>query len=387
MRAPKILLVCAIDSSAWLLLRGLMQAMLARGWEVHVACSDGPNLARLEALGVRTHGVAIARNLDPRAHLRSILALVPLMRRERFDLVHVHTPIAAMVGRVAARLAGVPRVVYTAHGFYFHERMPARKRWAHVWLERLLGRLTDLLFTVSGEDARTAVAEGIMPAGRVQFVANGVDIPRFRDVAPADVARWRARLGIPDAWPVIGFVGRLVEEKGIRELLEAFGQLLATRPDLALVIVGSTLAGDRDDFGQELARRLEDPVLKARVFFTGFTEEIAPLMALMDVFVLPSYREGMPLSILEAMAAGRAVVATDIRGCREEVVDGETGYLVPVGDAGRLAGRLEALLADGELRRRMGEAGLARVERSFDERAINQAITDRLAILLQRPTR
>jgi glycosyltransferase involved in cell wall biosynthesis len=381
LRAPKILLVCAIDSSAWLLLRGLMQAMLARGWEVHVACSDGPNLARLEALGVRTHAVAIARNLDPRAHLRSVLALVPLMRRERFDLVHVHTPIAAMVGRVAARLAGVPVVVYTAHGFYFHERMPAGKRRAHVWLERLLGKLTDFLFTVSGEDAQTAVAEGIMPAERVQFVANGIDIPRFRDVPAADLARWRAQLGLDDQL-VIGFVGRLVEEKGIRELVLAFRQLLETRRDLALVLVGSTLAGDRDDFGQELAAMLEDPLLRAHVHFTGFTEDIAPLMKLMDVFVLPSYREGMPLSILEAMAAGRAVVATDIRGCREEVVEGETGFLVPVGDAETLAARLETLAADPALRERMGQAGLQRVAAHFEEHAVNAAICDRLATLL-----
>jgi glycosyltransferase involved in cell wall biosynthesis len=384
---PKILQVCAIDSSAWLLLRAQLVAMQAQGWEVHLACSDGPALPRLAALGIHPHAVPIARNTNVAQHAVSIARLHALMKRERFDLVHVHTPVAAMLGRVASRLAGVPHVVYTAHGFYFHDEMPAGRRRRHVMLERVLGHLTDRLLTQSAEDAVTAVQTGIMPAERVEAIGNGVPVADFLAPPEPRVAAWRQQLGLDETAVVIGTVGRLVEEKGFREFFLAAKALAARLPEVAFVVVGGSFAGDRDGFGEEIARMLEHPPLRGRVHFTGYTEEIPALMHLLDVFTLPSYREGMPRSILEAMAAGRPVVATDIRGCREEVVEGETGFLVPTRDATALANRLERLVLDPALRVRMGSASRARAVAMFDEAMVCERVVAALAGVLQVPVR
>ena len=150
------------------------------------------------------------------------------------------------------------------------------------------------------------------------------------------------------------------------------------------MVVGGAFPGDRDGFQAELARLVAQPPLKGRVHFTGYTEDIPPLMHLMDVFALPSYREGMPRSILEAMAAGRPVVATDIRGCREEVVEGETGFLVPTRDVAELANRLERLVVDPGLRARLGAAGQARAAAEFDEALVCERVVAALAAELAR---
>jgi len=178
----------------------------------------------------------------------------------------------------------------------------------------------------------------------------------------------RARLGFTPKNRVIGFVGRLVREKGVVELFEAMARVATQFPEARLLVVGDTLKSDRDT--QTIARlnriitseRLDDVVR-----FTGFRDDIPDLLAIMDVFVLPSHREGMPRTILEAMAAGKPVVATNIRGCREEVVDEVTGLLVPVCDPEALAEAILRLLRDEELARRIGEAGRKRVQEEFDE--------------------
>ncbi|MEB3329557.1 MAG: glycosyltransferase family 4 protein [Candidatus Sericytochromatia bacterium] len=374
----KLLVICALDLTAWAFLRPQLQAMRARGWEVHLACSPGPRLPALAAAGIRCHPIPISRRLLDAGHVLTLARLWRLMRAERFDLVHVHTPIAAALGRVAARLAGVPRVAYTAHGFYFHDEMAPGPRRLHIALERALGRLTDAMIAVSGEDAATAVQLGILPAARVTHVPNGIDPGRFGQAPGAELAAWRARLGLPPDALVVGTMGRLVREKGFGELFEAIARLAPHHPRLHLLVVGDALASDRDPFKEALLARVDAPPLAGRVHLTGFTDAVPTVLALMDVFALPSYREGLPVSILEAMATGLPVVATDIRGCREEVVAGETGLLVPTRDAARLAEALEQLLGDPDLRARMGAAGRARVAALFDER---QACDQVVAVL------
>ncbi|GAG17971.1 unnamed protein product, partial [marine sediment metagenome] len=181
----------------------------------------------------------------------------------------------------------------------------------------------------------------------------------------------RTELGLSLDDKVVGFIGRLVQEKGVEELLKAMGQVIKEIPDAKLLVVGDTLASDRDlrttERLQELIQRNN---LEGVIKFTGFREDIPELLAIMDLFALPSHREGMPRSILEAMAAGKPVIATDIRGCREEVVDGETGYLVPVNDPGKLAEAIIKILSDKMLAKRMSEAGRQRAVEFFDERKV-----------------
>jgi glycosyltransferase involved in cell wall biosynthesis len=376
--------VCAVDTTAWLLLGNQLRAMRERGWDVTVACTDGPLLQRLASEGILTYPVHISRAIAPLTNLLAVLRLYRLLRTRRFDIVHVHTPVASLVGRLAARLAGVPLILYTAHGFYFHEHMNPRARSFHIHLERIFGRFTDFLFTQSSEDAAMAIVEGIMPAAKVEAIGNGVVISDFANVPGSAVESWRERLDLPRQSTVIGTVGRLVEEKGYREFFQAASQVAASQPSATFLIVGDVAEGDRDPFSATIVGILaSDTNLQGRVRFTGFTEDVPPLMQLMDIFVLASYREGMPRSIIEAMASGKPVVASDIRGCREEVVDGVTGFLVPVRDAPALASRIEALVKDPKLRSEQGLAGRLRAERLFDEAGVIERLLGRIDKLLE----
>ena len=340
-------------------------------------------MSRLQRDGFAVYPIRIARSRNVARHLAAVINLYRLIRKARFDIVHVHTPVASIIGRVAARMAGVPLVIYTAHGFYFHDNMSPRSRASHVALERQLGRITDFLFTQSSEDARTAAREHIMHESQIQAIGNGVVLEDFVSASSAAVAGWRERLGITEAMTVVGTVGRLVEEKGFREFFQAAARIAPLHPDVVFLVVGDVVQGDRGSFKAEMARFITgNPQLRDRVRFSGFTEEIPVLMQLIDIFVLASYREGMPRSIIEAMAAGKPVVASNIRGCREEVVDRETGYLVPVRDARALADRILALVADSELRAALGAAGRRRAEALFDEDEVTARVIATIEELL-----
>jgi glycosyltransferase involved in cell wall biosynthesis len=371
----KVLQLAAVDVTVKFLLLPLIDCLIKEDYEVHIACSPGQHLRELEDRGCSVHSIPIARRISPFSNLTSLWRLFRLIRRERFDIVHVHTPVAAVLGRVAAKLARVPVIIHTAHGFYFHELMAPWKRRLIIWVEKLLGRCcTDMLFTVSCEDKDTAVKEKIVDQERVICINSiGVDIQRFTpsNVVIEKTRLLRRELGLQDDDKVIGFIGRLVREKGVEELFEAMGQVIREIPEAKLLVVGDTLASDRDrrttERLQELIKRnnLED-VIK----FTGFREDIPELLTIMDLFVLPSHREGMPRSILEAMAAGKPVVATNIRGCREEVVHGETGYLVRVNDPCKLANAIIEIMSDKILAEQMGKAGRQRAVEFFDEAQI-----------------
>jgi glycosyltransferase involved in cell wall biosynthesis len=286
------------------------------------------------------------------------------LRAEKFDMVHVLTPVAALAGRLAAWRAGVPHIVYTAHGFYFHEHMPWPKRAAHIGLEWLAGRTTDLLLTQAQEDAATARRLGLA-RGPIHAIGNGSYPARFRPALPHETMRAdiRAALGTPPDRPVILMVGRLVAEKGYPELVEAMREV-----DAELWIVGERLASDHaGGIAAALGAAEREPLLKSRIRLLGYRADVPDLMRAADIFTLPSHREGMPRSIIEAMLSGLPVVATDIRGSREEIVHGQTGLLVPVRDQRALAAALARLAGDAALRARLGADGLARARDLYDE--------------------
>ncbi|MBM3484375.1 MAG: glycosyltransferase family 4 protein [Alphaproteobacteria bacterium] len=356
----KICQLCAVDFTLYHFLLPLMEAERAAGHEVIGACAHGPWLKEVEARGFRTMALPFERSFNLIRHRAAYRALVERLHTEKFDLVHVHTPIAALIGRLAARRARVPRIVYTAHGFYFHEHMAAPKRLAFLGLEWLGGRATDVLFTQAEEDAATARRFGLCKGGVIEAIGNGVDAARFRPAADDGAARRKLResIGTPEHTIVVLMIGRLVAEKGYPELFEAMHGLNAE-----LWVAGERLPSDH-------ARAIAPPSDLSNVKLLGHRRDVPELLRAADVFVLPSHREGMPRSIIEAMMTGIPVVATDIRGSREEVVHEETGLLVPVRDARALHAALGRLIEAPELRQRFGVAGRARALRLFDERLV-----------------
>ena len=368
--APRVLMLATVDVTIAKLLMPLLEALRAAGYHVEAASADGPDARWVRTQGIPVHVIPFTRRVLAASHLSALLALRRLMHTRRYDVVHVHTPVAQVLGRMAARWSHVPVVIYTSHGYQFHESRRRPARWAILTLERWLGRwATDFIFTQSQEDAATTVSAGIVPSDRVQWIGNGVDISRF---APASRSgALRADLGLDPQDRAIGFVGRIVREKGILDLAQAMISVRSRIPRAKLIIVGDTLASDADPLAKT---RLQEIIarggLARDVIFAGYRQDIPHILAHLDLFVLPSWREGMPRTVLEAMACGLPVVATDIRGCREEVAAGETGVLVPPHDPAALAEAIVQVLRDPDRARAMGTKGRARAVDLFDERLV-----------------
>lgn len=373
----KVCQLCAVDFTLKHFLLPLIDGMRNEGWDVVAVCSDGPSVASLRSCGYRIETVPIARSLSPLAALRALVSLTALFHRERFDVLHVHTPVAALVGRIAARLVGIPLVIYTAHGFYFHDEMPWWKRALFVALERFGGRFTDFLLTQSEEDARAAVTERIAPPNHVMAIGNGVDVARFNPANVPDQMALKQALGIAADGYVVGMVGRLVHEKGVAEFLEAARRLASRYPQAWFVLVGERLLSDHAG-DVEADIRLARAALGDRLVLTGLRHDIPELMATMDLFCLPSWREGMPRTIIEAMMMGRPVVATDIRGAREEIVPEQTGLLVPTRAPQELAAAISRFIDDPEWGRSLGWAGRVRALLLYDEQHIVRLQLDRI---------
>jgi glycosyltransferase involved in cell wall biosynthesis len=370
----KLLAICNVDLMAWVLLKQWLIGLQEAGYDVHVACRPGEYWGRLVGLGLQMHPVSIRRVPWPWAHVRPLFQLTQLVRRGGFDVVNTHSAVGAAVGRVAAWLGGCRTIVYTVHGFYFHENMPAALRAFWVAFERLLGRITLGFMFVSEEDSYTGIRTGIVPSqSRSVTLFNGADIEAFspKESCTEKSPSFRRKLGIDDATPVVGIVGRIVREKGYREFLEMACHVTRSRK-VVFVVVGDTLRSDRDQFGNSFKKEVAQAGLASRFLFTGHTNLVVEHLRIMDIFVLPSHREGFPRSIVEAMAVGLPVIATDIRGCREAVVHGKTGLIVPVKDGKALAGAVERLLANPEEAAAMGHAGRERAVELYDYRIVQR---------------
>ena len=374
----RICQVCAVEFTYRKFLAPLAAALSQHGYAVHAAFTpeqSDATLERLELEPIRFHPVTIARSASPLALARSIWDLWLLFRRERFSVVHVHTPVAAIAARIAAALARVPLVFYTAHGFYFHERMPWFQRWLHISLEALLAPLTTELLTVSTEDASLARRLRFKSADHIHAIGNGVDINRFTPPSAEQRQARRDRFGLRSDAVVVGTVARLVAEKGYGELCDAFAQLAAHFPQLQLLLCGSRLPSDHAGAVEQRIQQLQR-AFPGQVVTTGALEDVEAVYEAMDIFCLPSWREGLPYTVIEAMLTGLPVVATDIRGCREQVLPEVTGLLIPPGQSAPLAAAIERLLLDPDLRLRMGARARQRALVLYDETKVLQSQLD-----------
>jgi glycosyltransferase involved in cell wall biosynthesis len=338
----------------------LLREGRARGHEMIGACPDGPLLAPLRDEGFRIMPLPLKRSASPLDQIQGLAALVRLLRAEAPDVVHAHMPLSGFLGRIAARAAGVPHIAYTCHGFLFNQPSPLPRRAASFAMEWSAGKVTDLFMTVSQEEATDARRLHI--ARRPVVIGNGRD-PAVFHPDPQARARVRAAIGVPEDRVVVVIVSRLVRHKGHPELLAA----MAAVPEAELWVVGERLSSDH---GEDLEPFFAASGLGARLRRLGYREDTAAVLAAADIFALPSHFEGLPMSVIEAMMTGLPVVATAIRGPREQVVDGETGFLVPPREVTPLAKALQRLAADPALRASMGAAGLVRARMLFDESQI-----------------
>ena len=367
---PKILQLSAIDISMETLMTPLINKLTEEGFQVNCVCKNTGRYEYLKSKGFNMYDVDIPRRVLPIKIIRAIYFIYNHLKKEKYDIIHVHTPIASVIARVAAKLAGQKNVVYTAHGYYFHDEMKKVPYKVVYIIEKLSAKyLTDYLLLQSREDYELSVRNKFKSDNKILHLSNGVDIwNKFKlsNFNNKELEKLKHELKIQDSF-VFTFVGRLVREKGIFELIEAFKNVYKTHSNVKLLLIGGFIESERDTDSYE---KLKDEIIHPGIISLGYRKDIGELMAISNVFVLPSHREGLPRSIIEAMAIERAVIATNIRGCREEVIHGENGFLFEKENVSELTEYMNVLISNPQLSADFGKKGRRFVEENFDEEKV-----------------
>lgn len=339
--------------------------------------SEGSLHDEARARGVTVHlEPALVRELHPFKDPVAVARLVAWYRKLRPDVVHTHTSKAGILGRLAARIAGVPVVVHTAHGWGFHPLQSAPVRLAYEHAERVCARWCDAIVVVADRNRERALALDIGRPEQFTTVRSGIELDAYR-FDPAAGAAIRMELALPEGAFVFGTVGRLSDQKAPLDALEAFARVAQAHATAHFVFVGD---GDLRGATEARARALG---LGARVRFTGLRRDVAAHLSSWDAFVLSSRYEGLPRVVPQAMSVGLPVVATAVDGTPEAVDEGVTGHLVAPGDVSGLAHAMNGLAADPARARRMGAAGHARVS-AFSARTMVDQLAELYTALARR---
>lgn len=318
-------------------------------------------LERGRELDITVHEIkTLTREVNPIKDMLSLFSLVSLMRRNRYDIIHTHTSKAGFLGRLAGRLIGHHRVIYSPHGNIFVGYFPWWETLLYTMAERAAARWCDRIVTLSDAGTDEFLEKSIGSRAQYRTIYNGIDIDAFgRGAGGGDV---RGKLGIGSEDLVIVCVGRMVPVKGYDVLVKASADIVK---GLAPRRVRFLMVGDGPE-REELIREAERMGVGENFTFLGFRDDVARLLSASDLMAMPSINEGLGMSIVEAMAFSLPVVASRVGGIVEVVEDGVTGILVPPSNPAELARACIEILSDGERGRKMGRAGRKRAKFIFD---------------------
>lgn len=362
--------ITTIGASIVALMRGWPSYLRANGFSVETISAEDRALedfARHEGID-RVHVVPMTRRITPWTDLKCVWRISRILRAGRYDVVHASTPKGGLLGMIAATLARTPVRIFTLRGLPIVVSRGWKRRllWICDWLTfRLAHRVT----AISASVAQEAVSLGLCPADKITVIghgsSNGIDAARYTRHGPSSSAVLRAKWNIPPQAVVVGFVGRIVHDKGVIELEQAWQTVRTAEPQARLVIVGTP--NDEDPVPPDVMQRLQRD---ERVVLAGWMDNPAAAYEAMDILVLPTHREGFGNVLLEANSMELPVIASRVTGCVDAVVDGVTGLLFPARDAAALAQAILTLVRDPQLRRSMGQAGRERVLRDFRSETI-----------------
>jgi len=380
----KIPVILAVTPAfACVFFQGLLDPLRAAGFSPVLVSAPGEQLPRIaRAAGVEYVAIPMEREISPTKDLFALWRFYRLMRRINPAIADVGTPKAGLLGGLAALLAGVPCRLYTLRGLRF-ETTTGWKRTLLSLLERVSLTCAQKVICVGPSLRARAIELHLVDADKTVILGNGscgIDIHRFsnRCRVPAAKKSLLEKTNIPSGAPVIGFVGRLTGDKGIPELVEAFLRLQENNAELRLLLVG-----DFEDGDPVPAITRNQILTHHRIVKTGFVLDTAPYYGLMDVLAFPTHREGFGEVSLEAQASEVPVVVAKATGVVDSVVDGTTGFVVPVRDSEMLANKLGLLLRDQALRTRMGQAGRLWVVRNFRQEIVADALVQEYRSLLR----
>lgn len=394
-RRPRLVHVTAVPVTQWQFLRGQNPFMVQRGFDVHAVASPGPLLDQLAARdGVTVHPLPISRTIAPIDDLRSVVRLWRLLRSLNPDIAHVSTSKGALIGAVAARLAGVPIRIYQVRGLASEDARGWRRR-LFLALEWLTARLCNAWFVNARSLLAYARATGVLRRQQgtvfLHGMANGIDLVRFDPggrhaggfAAPGFDLEPPSSFGTTvrrDRDLIIGYVGRLTRDKGIEDLATAWSLICEGFPAARLLLVGPWEA--HDPVSESCRVKLE---ADARVTILPFQDDVRSAYRAMDLFVYPSHGgEGFPNAPMEAAAMQLPVIVTRVIGSVDAVVDGHTGVTVPPRDPAALADAIADYLQDADRRAAHGRAGRTRVERDFRSEALWTCVYQEYERLLER---
>lgn len=365
---PRALFVATIDVTIWAFLLPYMRALRQQGWRVEAAACPSGYAERIEAEGFVVHPVSFARSPLHCANVKGTHELLKLLRRGHFDVIHVHTPVAGFFGRWAAHAAGTPCVVYTAHGFHFHEYGGHVSNAVFLAAERMAVRWTDILVTINRDDYAAAQLKMSGHRLRIRYVPGvGLDPQQYDARLPTRVRLSEHGIRLSPGQCVATWVGEFNPGKRPLEALQVVADLRRGGLPVCLVMAGegpllATTKAVCAEWG-----------LQDICWFVGSIDWIPDLLAGSRVFIMTSQREGLPRAMMEAMAAGLPVVAYSIRGVRDLVQDGVSGRLVPLGEARQMADAVAELLLKPDMAHRMGNAGRVTIQEGFSlEAAMSQ---------------
>lgn len=350
----------------------LIRAMCSKGLKVAAAVPTADYLPEVEEIGITIYPVKMGRTgINPFHDFNFLITLIKLLRQTRPQIVFSYTIKPVIYGSLAARLSKVPRTysMITGLGHVFTTENPRNKRLQKVisWLYRLGLNNNNKVFFQNPDDLQEFLNRGILKdhGKAVRTFGSGVDMQRF------------ARKPLPTDPITFLFIGRLLTEKGVAEFCEAASQVHAISPTARFIVVGPHDPNLPHSCAQQDLERWKTEGL---VEFTGGTKDVRPWIEKCSVFVLPSYREGTPRSVLEAMSMGRPIITSDAPGCRETVEDGVNGFLVPPRSIEPLVNAMQFFLKQPEKIVEMGEASWQRVERDYDVHKVNRVILDAMDI-------
>lgn len=372
----KLLRITTVPISLHKLLQGQPQYMMQNGIEVVLASAEGKEIPEIEkTTGLPVHVLPLTRKISPLTDIRAVWKTYQLIKKEKPDIVHTHTPKAGIVGMLAGKLAGVPVRMHTVAGLPLMQATGLKRKLLNT-IERLTAWAATEVYPNSNRLADFMIQEKLAPKTKVKVLANGssngIDLTYFNPehFSKEQNAALSAKLKIKPTDIVLLFIGRLVGDKGINELVQAFTKLQKQVPDIKLLLVGSE-EPDLDPL-QELTRK--EIKNNPNIITTGWVDDVRPYLAISDIFIFPSYREGFPNVVLQAGAMGLPSIVTDINGCNEIITNGHNGLIIPINNVKALQDAMHSLLQHPDIRQKMSEKAREEIESKYKQEVVWAAL-------------
>ena len=366
----KICQVCAVDFTFEYFLNQLILKQKKIGWDVTCLSSKGKYLNYLSKIGFNVKAINVARDYNIIDKFNTIIHFYNYFKKEQFDIIHTHTPLVSILVRISCLFIKKTKVVYTAHGFYFHENMNFFSYNFFLFIEKFLSLFTDLTFIQSKEDYKIANKK-FYNKKKIFYIGNGINLKRFnsKNVIKKNIKKIKKRYGLNNDLFIVGMICRLVEEKGVIEFLEASYLFSKEEKKFKAILIGKRIKNEHSKSIQIKINQYKR-LMGDKLIITGEVKNVEDYLKLFSVFCLPSYREGLPRSIIEAMSMKLPVITTNIRGCRELIKNNINGFIIPIKNSRSIYNQIKILKKFKNIRKKMGLINFKKVKLFHNEEKI-----------------